>query len=39
MITTDDLAQKDDEAHFTTKSYQIIGERFAKAYLEIITGQ
>ena len=33
MITTDDLALN-DTVHFTTESYQIIGERFAEAYLE-----
>jgi hypothetical protein len=33
MITTDDLALG-DTVHFTTKSYQIIGKRFAEAYLE-----
>jgi len=32
MITTDDLALK-DYVHFNTESYQIIGERFGKAYL------
>lgn len=32
MITTDDLALK-DYVHFTTESYQTIGQRFAKAYL------
>jgi hypothetical protein len=35
MITTDDLELK-DELHFATKSYQIIGERFAAAYLKIM---
>ncbi|MFB2837469.1 sialate O-acetylesterase [Floridanema evergladense] len=34
MITTDDLALK-DYVHFTTESYQIIGQRFAKAYLSL----
>lgn len=34
MITTDDLALK-DYVHFTTKSYQTIGQRFAKAYLSL----
>jgi hypothetical protein len=37
MITTDDLTLK-DTVHFTTESYQIIGERFAEAYLEILHG-
>lgn len=35
MITTDDLALK-DYVHFSTESYQIIGQRFAKAYLELL---
>jgi Carbohydrate esterase, sialic acid-specific acetylesterase len=34
MITTDDLALK-DYVHFTTESYQTIGQRFAKAYLAL----
>jgi hypothetical protein len=34
MITTNDLALK-DTVHFTTESYQVIGKRFAEAYLEI----
>jgi hypothetical protein len=34
MITTDDLALA-DTVHFTTESYQVIGRRFAEAYLEI----
>lgn len=34
MITTDDLALK-DYVHFTTESYQTIGQRFAKAYLSL----
>ena len=34
MITTDDLALK-DYVHFTTASYQTIGQRFAKAYLRL----
>jgi hypothetical protein len=38
MITTDDLALG-DTVHFTTESYQIIGKRFAKAYLEILQGK
>lgn len=36
MITTDDLALR-DYAHFTTESYQIIGQRFAKAYLDLVS--
>jgi hypothetical protein len=35
MITTDDLALK-DAVHFTPESYQIIGQRFAEAYLNLI---
>ncbi|BAU66894.1 hypothetical protein STA3757_43000 [Stanieria sp. NIES-3757] len=35
MITTDDLALK-DYVHFSTESYQIIGQRFAQAYLELL---
>ena len=35
MIVTDDLALK-DYVHFTTESYQIIGQRFAKAYLNVL---
>jgi hypothetical protein len=38
MIITNDLALT-DTVHFTTESYQIIGERFAEAYLEILQGQ
>jgi hypothetical protein len=38
MITTNDLTLK-DTVHFTTESYQIIGRRFAEAYLEILQGQ
>lgn len=34
MITTDDLALK-DYVHFTTQSYQTIGQRFAKAYFSL----
>jgi len=34
MITTNDLILA-DTVHFTTESYQIIGRRFAEAYLEI----
>jgi hypothetical protein len=37
MITTDDLALK-DAVHFTSESYQIIGQRFAEAYLNLIQG-
>jgi hypothetical protein len=33
MITTNDLTLG-DTVHFTTESYEIIGERFAEAYLE-----
>ncbi len=35
MITTDDLSLK-DYVHFTTESYQIIGKRFAKAYMQLL---
>jgi hypothetical protein len=35
MITTDDLVLK-DAVHFTPESYQIIGQRFAEAYLNLI---
>ena len=35
MITTDDLALA-DIVHFTLESYQMIGRRFAKAYLSLI---
>lgn len=35
MIVTDDLALK-DYVHFTTESYQIIGQRFANAYLNVL---
>lgn len=35
MITTDDLPLK-DTVHFTTESYQIIGRRFAEAYLGLL---
>jgi len=38
MVVTDDLTLK-DEVHFTTESYQVIGERFAEAYLSILKGQ
>ena len=34
MITTDDLSLQ-DELHFTADSYQIIGQRFAEAYLHL----
>jgi len=34
MITTNDLPLQ-DELHFTADSYQIIGERFAEAYLRL----
>lgn len=34
MITTDDLSLK-DTFHFTAESYQVIGQRFAQAYLEL----
>ncbi|HET9299846.1 MAG TPA: sialate O-acetylesterase [Candidatus Polarisedimenticolaceae bacterium] len=36
MITTADLPLKDN-VHFTTESYQEIGRRFARAYLELVT--
>jgi hypothetical protein len=35
MITTDDLALR-DVVHFTSESYQTIGKRFAKAYVNLI---
>jgi hypothetical protein len=35
MIATDDLPLK-DYFHFTTESYQIIGQRFAKAYIKLL---
>jgi Carbohydrate esterase, sialic acid-specific acetylesterase len=35
MIATDDLPLK-DYVHFTTESYQIIGRRFAKAYIQLL---
>lgn len=38
MITTDDLHLKDN-VHFTTESYQIIGQRFAEAYLGLLQGR
>jgi hypothetical protein len=34
MITTEDLPLQ-DYVHFTTGSYQIIGRRFAKAYMQL----
>jgi hypothetical protein len=37
MITTDDLALR-DPVHFTSESYQIVGQRFAEAYLNLIEG-
>ncbi|MGA7934134.1 MAG: sialate O-acetylesterase [Kovacikia sp.] len=36
MITTDDLALM-DYVHFTTESYQTIGQRFANAYLDLVS--
>ena len=38
MITTQDLPLSDG-VHFTTESYQIIGERFAEAYLDLRSNQ
>lgn len=38
MITTKDLPLQ-DTVHFTTESYQIIGKRFAEAYLELLQEQ
>ncbi len=38
MIKTDDLSLK-DEVHFDNKSYQVIGERFAFAISEILSGR
>jgi hypothetical protein len=35
MVTTDDLPLK-DYVHFTTESYQIIGQRFAQAYIKLL---
>ena len=35
MITTDDLALA-DIVHFTSESYQIIGRRYAEAYLSLV---
>jgi hypothetical protein len=37
MITTDDLPLADG-VHFTTHSYQVIGERFAEAFFKLTTG-
>jgi hypothetical protein len=34
MITTDDLALQ-DVLHYTADSYQVIGQRFAEAYLQL----
>ncbi|MDX2230530.1 MAG: sialate O-acetylesterase [Leptolyngbyaceae cyanobacterium bins.349] len=34
MITTNDLALK-DYVHFTTESYQVIGQRFAETYMRM----
>ena len=38
MITTADLTLRDN-VHFTAESYQEIGRRFARAYLELTAGQ
>lgn len=38
MITTDDLALE-DYVHFTSESYQTIGQRFAKAYLALLAAK
>jgi lysophospholipase L1-like esterase len=38
MITTSDLTLRDN-VHFTAQSYQEIGRRFARAYLELTAGQ
>jgi hypothetical protein len=35
MITTDDLTLQDED-HFTTESYEIIGRRFAEAYWKLM---
>ena len=35
MITTDDLPQLDG-LHFTAESYRIVGQRFAKAYWDLV---
>lgn len=37
MITTDDLLLR-DYVHFTTESYQIIGQRFAESYSNLLLG-
>jgi hypothetical protein len=37
MINTDDLVLK-DYVNFTTESYRIIGQRFAKSYLNLLAG-
>lgn len=38
MITTDDLPLR-DAVHYTTESYKVIGERFAKAYGRLMQTQ
>ncbi|MBD1847880.1 hypothetical protein H6F89_31780 [Cyanobacteria bacterium FACHB-63] len=38
MITTDDLTLK-DYVHFTTESYRTIGQRYAKAYLDLLSDE
>ena len=38
MITTSDLPLR-DPVHFTTQSYQIIGKRFAEAYMDLLQEQ
>ncbi len=38
MITTDDLPLR-DAVHYTTESYQVIGERFAEAYGRLMQTQ
>lgn len=38
MVITKDLTLK-DQVHFTTESYQIIGRRFAEAYLSLLQGK
>ncbi|MFO7635062.1 MAG: sialate O-acetylesterase [Caldilinea sp.] len=38
MITTDDLPLRDG-VHYTTESYQTIGERFADAYVHLLSTQ
>ena len=37
MIKTDDIPLQDD-AHFSTESYLVIGERLAQEYLNITGG-